>query len=159
MMDAFRIWLIGLMAVSLILTVLSTLLPEGSIKKIAGVTGGLVLLLTILRGVSRLDLSGLRLSYDDCAQEIDRQMESYRLQSSRDMESLIQVRCGAYISEQAQTLGLSCSPRVETEWTEENIPVPVAVTMDIPYHAKLSELISENLGIDAENQKWVTSEG
>ena len=55
MMDAFRIWLIGLMAVSLILTVLSTLLPEGSIKKIAGVTGGLVLLLTILRGVSRLD--------------------------------------------------------------------------------------------------------
>ena len=110
MMDAFRIWLIGLMAVSLILTVLSTLLPEGSIKKIAGVTGGLVLLLTILRGVSRLDLAGLRLSYDDCAQEIDRQMESYRLQSSRDMESLIQARCGAYISEQAQTLGLSCSP-------------------------------------------------
>ena len=48
---------------------------------------------------------------------------------------------------------------METEWTEENIPVPVAVTMDIPYHAKLSELISENLGIDAENQKWVTSEG
>lgn len=159
MMDAFRIWLIGLMAVSLILTVLSTLLPEGSIKKIAGVTGGLVLLLTILRGVSRLDLAGLRLSYDDCAQEIDRQMESYRLQSSKDMESLIQARCGAYISEHAQTLGLSCSPRVETEWTEENIPVPVAVTMDIPYHAKLSELISENLGIDAENQKWVTSEG
>ena len=159
MMDAFRIWLIGLMAVSLILTVLSTLLPEGSIKKIAGVTGGLVLLLTILRGVSRLDLAGLRLSYDDCAQEIDRQIESYRLQSSRDMVSLIQARCGAYISEQAQTLGLSCSPRVETEWTEENIPVPVAVTMDIPYHAKLSELISENLGIDAENQKWVTSEG
>ena len=159
MMDAFRIWLIGLMAVSLILTVLSTLLPEGSIKKIAGVTGGLVLLLTILRGVSRLDLAGLRLSYDDCAQEIDRQMEAYRLQSSRHMASLIQARCGAYISEQPQTLGLSCSPRVETEWTEENIPVPVAVTMDIPYHAKLSELISENLGIDAENQKWVTSEG
>lgn len=158
-MEAFRIWLIGLMAVSLILTVLSTLLPEGSVKKIAGVTGGLVLLLTILRGVSRLDLAGLRLSYDDCAQEIERQMESYRLQSSKDMESLIQERCSAYISEQAQALGLSCSPRVETEWTEENIPMPVAVAMDIPYHAKLSEYIAENLGIDAENQKWVTSEG
>ena len=47
MMDAFRIWLIGLMTVALILTVLSAVLPEGSVKKIAGVTGGLVLLLVI----------------------------------------------------------------------------------------------------------------
>ena len=159
MMDAFRIWLIGLMAVSLILTVLSTLLPEGSIKKIAGVTGGLVLLLTILRGVSRLDLAGLRLSYDDCAQEIDRQMESYRLQSSRDMESLIQARCGAYISEQAQSLGLSCTPQVQTAWTEEDIPVPTGVILDIPYHAELGEIIERNLGIKAEKQVWSTSEG
>lgn len=39
-MDAFRVWLMGLMAVALILTVLSSVLPEGSVKKIAGVTGG-----------------------------------------------------------------------------------------------------------------------
>ena len=158
-MDAFRIWLIGLMAVSILLTVLSTLLPEGTVKKIAGVTGGLVLLLTLLRGIKRLDLADIRLSYENCSLQISSQMKIYEAESRQNMESLIQERCSAYISEQAQTLGLSCSPRVETEWTEENIPVPVAVTMDIPYHAKLSELISENLGIDAKNQKWLTSEG
>ncbi|MFR6394541.1 MAG: hypothetical protein ACLUNQ_05110 [Oscillospiraceae bacterium] len=54
MIESFRVWLIGLLSVSLILTVLSTLLPEGSVKKIAGVTGGLVLLLVVLRGIVRL---------------------------------------------------------------------------------------------------------
>ena len=62
MIESFRVWLIGLLSVSLILTALSTLLPEGSVKKIAGVTGGLVLLLVVLRGIVRLDLSNIRLS-------------------------------------------------------------------------------------------------
>ena len=67
MIESFRVWLIGLLSVSLILTALSTLLPEGSVKKIAGVTGGLVLLLVVLRCIVRLDLSNIRLSYDNCA--------------------------------------------------------------------------------------------
>lgn len=159
MIDSFRIWLIGLLSVSLILTVLSTLLPEGSVKKIAGVTGGLVLLLIFLRGIVRLDLTNIQLSYDTCAQEITRQMEHYQEKSRSELEELIAQRTAAYISEQAQSLGVSCSPRVQTAWTAENIPVPTAVNMDIPYHAKLEEIIESNLGIKAEDQVWSTSEG
>ena len=159
MMDAFRLWLVGLMAVALILTVLSAVLPEGSVKKIAGVTGGLVLLLAILRGIERLDLGALRLSYDDCSRQINERIEAYREKSARDMDLLIQERCAAYISEQAQTFGLVCSPRVETEQREENVFLPVSVAMDIPYHAGLSQIMAENLGIDAQHQKWLTSEG
>ena len=159
MMDAFRLWLVGLMAVALILTVLSAVLPEGSVKKIAGVTGGLVLLLAILRGIERLDLGALRLSYDDCSRQINERIEVYREKSARDMDLLIQERCAAYISEQAQTFGLVCSPRVETEQREENVFLPVSVSMDIPYHAGLSQIMAENLGIDAQRQKWLTSEG
>ena len=159
MMDAFRVWLMGLMAVALILTVLSAVLPEGSVKKVAGVTGGLVLLLVILRGIGQLDLSQLQLSYDDCSRQINERIEAYQEKSRRDMDLLIQERCSAYISEQAQTFGLVCSPRVETEQTEENVFIPVSVTMDIPYHAGLSQIVAENLGIDAQHQKWLTSEG
>ncbi len=159
MIDSFRVWLIGLLSVSLILTVLSTLLPEGSVKKIAGITGGLVLLLVVLRGVVRLDLTNIQLSYDSCAQEITRQMERYREKSKTELEELIARRTAAYISEQAQSLGVSCTPQVSLQWTEDNIPVPTGVTLDIPYHAKLEEIIESNLGIKAENQVWSTSEG
>ena len=159
MIESFRVWLIGLLSVSLILTVLSTLLPEGSVKKIAGVTGGLVLLLVVLRGIVRLDLSNIRLSYDSCAREISRQMERYREKNRSQLEELIAHRTAAYISEQAQTFGLMCSPQVETEQTEEGVFVPVSVTMDIPYHAGLSQIVAEDMGIDAQHQKWLTSEG
>lgn len=159
MIDSFRVWLIGLLSVSLILTVLSTLLPEGSVKKIAGVTGGLVLLLVVLRGVVRLDLTNIQLSYDSCAQEITRQMERYQEKSKTELEELIARRTAAYISEQAQSLGVSCTSQVSLHWTEDNIPVPAGVTLDIPYHAKLEEIMESNLGIKAENQVWSTSEG
>lgn len=159
MIESFRVWLIGLLSVSLILTVLSTLLPEGSVKKIAGVTGGLVLLLVVLRGIVRLDLSNIRLSYDSCAREISRQMERYREKNRSQLEELIAHRTAAYISEQAQSLGLSCTPQVQTAWTEEYIPVPTGVILDIPYHAELGEIIERNLGIKAEKQVWSTSEG
>ena len=118
MMDAFRVWLMGLMAVALILTVLSSVLPEGSVKKIAGVTGGLVLLMVILQGAERLDLGKLQLSYDDYSRQINEQIKAFQEKNCRDMDLLIQERCSAYISEQAQTFGLLCSPQVETEQTE-----------------------------------------
>lgn len=159
MMDAFRVWLMGLMAVALILTVLSSVLPEGSVKKIAGVTGGLVLLMVILQGAERLDLGKLQLSYDDYSRQINEQIKAFQEKNSRDMDLLIQERCSAYISEQAQTFGLVCSPQVETEQTEEGVFVPVSVTMDIPYHAGLSQIVAEDMGIDAQHQKWLTSEG
>ena len=139
MIESFRVWLIGLLSVSLILTVLSTLLPEGSVKKIAGVTGGLVLLMVILQGAERL--------------------ERYREKNRSQLEELIAHRTAAYISEQAQSLGLSCTPQVQTAWTEEEIPVPTGVILDIPYHAELGEIIERNLGIKAEKQVWSTSEG
>ena len=159
MMDAFRVWLMGLMAVALILTVLSSVLPEGSVKKIAGVTGGLVLLMVILQGAERLDLGKLQLSYDDYSRQINEQIKAFQEKNSRDMDLLIQERCSAYISEQAQSLGLSCTPQVQTAWTEEDIPVPTGVILDIPYHAELGEIIERNLGIKAEKQVWSTSEG
>ena len=159
MMDAFRVWLMGLMAVALILTVLSSVLPEGSVKKIAGVTGGLVLLMVILQGAERLDLGKLQLSYDDYSRQINEQIKAFQEKNCRDMDLLIQERCSAYISEQAQSLGLSCTPQVQTAWMEEDIPVPTGVILDIPYHAELGEIIERNLGIKAEKQVWSTSEG
>ncbi len=111
----------GLMAVALILTVLSSVLPEGSVKKIAGVTGGLVLLMVILQGAERLDLGKLQLSYDDYSRQINEQIKAFQEKNCRDMDLLIQERCSAYISEQAQTFGLVCSPQVETEQTEEGV--------------------------------------
>ena len=133
MIESFRVWLIGLLSVSLILTVLSTLLPEGSVKKIAGVTGGLVLLLVVLRGIVRLDLSNIRLSYDSCAREISRQMERYREKNRSQLEELIAHRTAAYIYRNRHSPWVCpAHPRCKRRGRRRIFPSPPASSWTFP---------------------------
>lgn len=54
MVEILRGWLLGLVAAALILTVLRALVPKGSIRPVARVTAGLVLLLVLLRPLAGL---------------------------------------------------------------------------------------------------------
>ena len=56
MIAAVREWLTSVVAVTLLLTVAQTLIPEGNIRKIAAFTGGLALLaaLPLIRAVAQM---------------------------------------------------------------------------------------------------------
>lgn len=157
-MESLRAWLIAMIAVSAILSVMMSLLPEGSVKKIAGVTGGLALIIVLLQGVVGLRSQNFSISFENYAEDINRQIDAYRNQSQAETETLIQERCGAYISEQAQALGLVCSAEVVTEWTVDGIPIPIRVTLDIPFDTALSDIIAQDLGVDEEHQVWQSTE-
>ena len=47
-MTAAREWLTAVVTVTLLLSVVQTLVPEGSLRKIAGFTGGLLLLAVLI---------------------------------------------------------------------------------------------------------------
>ena len=79
-MWAFRIlfsWILGSMLgwgaigvwVAMLLTVAQTLMPEGTVRKIASFTGGLILLVALLQPVLGADLSRLDLDLDAYAAE------------------------------------------------------------------------------------------
>ena len=59
MMEGIREWLLGLIAAAIAMAVLQTVLPEGSVKKVAGITGGLVLVVMLLRGAGAVQLPEL----------------------------------------------------------------------------------------------------
>ena len=67
MVEILRGWLLGLVAAALILTVLRALVPKGSIRPVARVTAGLVLLLVLLRPLAGLGGGSLRVRYDEQA--------------------------------------------------------------------------------------------
>ena len=69
-MTAVREWLTAVVTVTLLLSVVQTLVPEGSLRKIAGFTGGLLLLAVLLRPVTEIDLSGLDSEMEDWARTI-----------------------------------------------------------------------------------------
>ena len=59
MMEAVREWLTSLVLVSLLLSVAQSLIPEGTLRRAASFTGGLILLFALLRPVLGADLEHL----------------------------------------------------------------------------------------------------
>lgn len=153
MVEILRGWLLGLVAAALILTVLRALVPKGSIRPVARVTAGLVLLLVLLRPLAGLGGGALRVRYDELEREITARIEDYQTLHENELESIIADSTAAYISEQAAHLGLTCRAEVRCE-VRDGTPQPASAAMDIPYDVRLAAAIADDLGIPAEKQSW-----
>lgn len=154
MVEILRGWLLGLVAAALILTVLRALVPKGSIRPVARVTAGLVLLLVLLRPLAGLGGGSLRVRYDELEREITARIEDYQTLHENELESIIadQHRRHMYRSRQRH-LGLTCRAEVRCE-VRDGTPQPASAAMDIPYDARLAAAIADDLGIPAEKQSW-----
>ena len=61
MIEAVQEWLRAVVVTALLLSVVQTLLPEGNVRRIASFSGGLILMLVLLRPLLGTDLSALEL--------------------------------------------------------------------------------------------------
>ena len=151
-MTAAREWLTAVVTVTLLLSVVQTLVPEGSLRKIAGFTGGLLLLAVLLRPAAEIDLSGLDM--EDWARTIGERQEELSAEQEEALASGIAERTASYISDKAEELGLEVKVRVETETGGDGVPVPVLAEIDGPWSGELSSYMAETLGISRERQVW-----
>ena len=153
-MEGLRSWLLEMIAAAMVVSILYALLPKGSLRSSARVTGGLILLLVMLRPLAGRSWEQLMTRYAAYHDQIDAQIENYQAANEKELEELIQARTEAYISDKAMHLGLSCHAQVATE-LRQGIPYPAAVRLDIPKSAELSEIIARELGIAEEKQRWL----
>ena len=154
MIGAVRTWLTSVAAVTLLLSVVQTLTPEGAMRKIAGFTGGLVLLAALLQPLLGTDLSRLRLDFPDYQREIEARAAELDAAGKASLEGLIEERTAAYISDKADALGLDIKARVDTEPGADGTPVPHSAELEGPYSGELAAWIAQELGIPAERQVW-----
>ena len=153
MIDAVRSWLTSIAAVTLMLTVVQTMVPEGTLRKISGFTGGLLLLAALLQPVLKTDLGRLRLDFSDYEEAVAARAAELDAAGKEELAAIIAGRTAAYISDKADALGVRVRVRVETE-EREGIPIPVSVELEGPWSAELSVWIEAELGIPAERQVW-----
>lgn len=152
MIGAVRSWLTSIAAVTLLLTVVQTLVPEGTLRKISGFTGGLLLLAALLQPVLKTDLGRLRLDFSDYEAAIEDRTAELDAAGKEELAAIIAGRTAAYISDKADALGLgSIAVRVETEG---ETPLPASVVLTGPYSQALADWIAAELGIPAERQVW-----
>ena len=152
MIGAVREWLSAVVAVAMLLTVAQALTPEGTIRKIASFTGGLILLVTLLQPVLGADLSRLDLNLDTYGQAIQkRELEEA---GSVELTERIETQTAAYISDKADALGLTVTVRVETQPGASGVPVPWSAEVTGPRSEALAAYIEEELGIPRGRQIW-----
>ena len=157
MIQMLKEWLFGLVAAAMLLAMLNTLLPKRVFQAIGKVTGGLILMLVLLRPILGLRWDDLSGKYRDYEQQIEQQTEAYTRENQREMENIIEQRLNAYIWETAAQMGLDCKAEVETQ-LRDGVPYPVSVTLYREDHEELSNRISQELGIAPEQQRWEDSQ-
>ena len=150
MMEAVRAWLTSVVLVSVLLSAAQSLIPPGTVRKAAGFTGGLILLLVLLRPVLGADLEHLELEFD----HYQARQEELADTQTEAMASIIAEQTEAYILDKAGELGLEVTVRVETRTEGNGIPVPWSAELTGSWSQALASALETELGIPAERQVW-----
>ena len=153
MMDAVRMWLLGVSVTSFLLSLAETLVTQEGVRRVLRLSGGVLLILVMVRPLLGLVGEVPAFSFSQYAEETAALEESFEKRQEETFSALIAEEAAAYISDKAEELGVPCGVTVAVG-VEDGVPLPKAVEMTIPYHAGLSQWLERELKIGEENQVW-----
>ena len=153
-MGALREWLTSVVVVSVLLAVVQTLIPEGTVRKIGAFTGGLILLVTLLQPLLGVDFEDLEPRLEQSRETVEQRQQELEQAGERELAKLIERQTAAYIWDKADALGLDLSAEVRVERGPDGIPLPVSATLTGTYSEALSAYLERELGIPRERQVW-----
>lgn len=154
MMQAVSGWLRSIVLSSLLISVILSLIPQGSFGRIAQLAGGLIFILVALQPLSNIDLKDVSLDFEEYRLRIEEQRADFEKENEAALSQGIAQGTQAYILDKAGDLGIAVQPRVEMAAAENGAMMPVKVYLTGEYSSELSLWITESLGIPAENQYW-----
>ena len=159
MMAALRSWLTAVLTTAVLLSLAERLAPEGSLRKITSLVGGLILLVVLTRPLTALGAGELRLDYEDRSAAVEQRRQELQAENDKTLAELIARETEAYISDKATSLGLTAEVRVETVAGADGVPVPWRVEVEGGYTEELAQWMETELGIPRERQDWHGQEG
>lgn len=154
MIEAARSWLIAVVAAAFLVSLSQSLIPEGTVRKIAGFAGGLTLLLVMVRPLLGADFDHLDFRYEDYAGEIQERQTELQAQSDQTLEELIQKKTEAYILDKAAELGVECTVHVLVEPGEDGTSIPSGAELTGQKSDALADYMEQELGIPKERQVY-----
>lgn len=152
MSELLKDWLLGMTGAAMLLALAENLTPEGGIKRMVSLVGGLVLILTAVSPILKLEKADLADLTGRFEQQASDRYESLKQENDFLFETIIEEKTAAYILDKAKELGMSCRVTVSAAWDGE-LPVPHTVKLigswSEPQKRALSSMIEEELGIPA----------
>lgn len=153
MMGAVGRWLTAVISVSLLCAMAGALMPQGAVKQVGRLVCGLVLLAAILSPLRELDVDAGRRWLDSYLDSTGQWEAALKETVNRQMKTIIEEECAAYIVDKAAQLGAACSAR--TECRRDGglyLPQRVEVTGAVPppLQSELVQIIVRDLGVPEE---------
>ncbi len=152
-MSFIRSWLLGVTAAALVVAVAQALTPEGTVKRVVKLGGGLVLLLAVLRPVLALEAGSL----PDLMPPPE--LTETAPVGEEVLKTLIAQKVGAYIVDKGSALGCQVSSaKVTVAEDGSGWPVPwsaeIAGTWTGEQQRALRQAVEADLGIPRERQSF-----
>ena len=152
-MTVLREWLLGVTAAALAISLAQSLTPEGTVKKVGKLVGGLVLLLAVVRPVAQIDPAALAGLWTASGYEAQAATQG----GEEVLKILIAQKTGAYIVDKGQSLGCRVTEaQVTVAGDDGGWPVPWSVVVKgdwtLEQREELSRIIAEELAIPAARQ-------
>ena len=162
MMALVKNWLLGMACAAMIMALAESLIPEGRMRKICRLAGGLVMVLAAVSPILRLDLTSL----DSWPAELSSAGGEYAaaLEDGNDFlyETIIAEQTAAYISDKAAELGAACTAEVTVAQNADGTPVPASAILRGSWtdgqRQELADLLERDLGLTLDCVKFERTE-
>ena len=150
-------YLFSLTAAALLSALVLALVPEGSVRRTVQLGCGLLLALTALSPLLKLDYDAIAKQIAEIRLDTETVRTGVEVQNRELQARIISEQAAAYIWDKAQELGLSVSVDVAIE-EDGAYPYPAAVQISGQFtemqRQNLARYIEENLAIGKEQQTW-----
>lgn len=161
-MELMRHWILSVTVSAMIIALAEGLMPPGSVKRAAKLTGGLVLMLGILQPLVRMDFDELFVLANSTAQVSVMSAAEQTNSANEFLKTIIEEELRAYVLDKAQSFGASCELNIHCELGENNMPYPARASIsglsDEEMKRKMRLLLREDLGIAYEAQTYIDEE-
>ena len=126
-----------------------------SIGKIVQILTGILMTLTILSPLKRIENFNISNILRDISKEADRYVEEGKYSSHSGIAEIIKQQTEAYILDKANSMELDVTVEVELS-DDKSVPCGIEINGSVaPYDKNiLSEYIENNIGITKEKQIW-----
>ena len=144
-----------MVACAVVVSVATQLCPEGALRKIARFTGGLLLLLAMLRPVARYEPDAAAWNAGGYREAVARLERELTVERENAFRRGIAGEWEAYIEDKAGSLGAAVRAAAEVS---AGAGVPERVTLRGAYSEELSRFLALELGVAKEKQIWIEDE-
>lgn len=157
-MEDIRQYLLSIVAAALICALIVNLVgKEGILLSVIKLLCGLFLVYTILSPWTKIQIPGLSSYFSDLRLDASRAVDEGKESALQASATLIKQQVEAYILDKALSLDMDISIEVVMDNADTQSPTGVRIKGTVSPYAKqrLTQIISDELGIPKENQVWI----